>query len=81
MPHGITVNAVGPGVVRAGMTDVSAARAGRRMEEHLWAQAKSIPRGRIGTTRDIARAVLFFTADGADFVTGQVLYVSGGPHG
>ncbi|RAS68610.1 hypothetical protein C8D87_102679 [Lentzea atacamensis] len=43
------MNAVGPGVVWTGMTDVS--------------------------------AVLFFTADDADFVTGQVLYVSGGPHG
>lgn len=80
-PHGITVNAVGPGVVRTGMTDVSAARAGRTMEEHLRIQAQSIPRGRIGTPHDIARAVLFFTADDADFVTGQVIYVSGGPHG
>lgn len=80
-PHGITVNAVGPGVVRTGMTDVSAARAGRTMEDHLRVQAASIPRRRIGTTHDIARAVLFFTADDADFVTGQVLYVSGGPHG
>lgn len=80
-PYGITVNAVGPGVVQTGMTEVSAARAGRTLEEHLRRQAESIPRGRIGTPHDIARAVLFFTADDADFVTGQVLYVSGGPHG
>ena len=80
-PHGITVNAVGPGMVQTAMTEVSAARAGRTLEEHLRVQAKSIPRGRIGTPHDIARAVLFFTADDADFVTGQVIYVSGGPHG
>lgn len=80
-PFGITVNAVGPGVVQTAMTEVSAARAGRTLEEHLRVQARSIPRGRIGTPHDIARAVLFFTADDADFVTGQVLYVSGGPHG
>ncbi|MFC3893230.1 SDR family NAD(P)-dependent oxidoreductase [Lentzea rhizosphaerae] len=80
-PHGITVNAVGPGVVQTAMTVVSAARAGRTLEEHLRVQARSIPRGRIGTPHDIARAVLFFAAEDADFVTGQVLYVSGGPHG
>jgi 3-oxoacyl-[acyl-carrier protein] reductase len=80
-PFGITVNAVGPGMVQTGMTEVSAARAGRTLEEHLRVQAKKIPRGRIGTPHDIARAVLFFAAEDADFVTGQVLYVSGGPHG
>jgi 3-oxoacyl-[acyl-carrier protein] reductase len=80
-PYGITVNAVGPGVVNTAMTKVSAARAGRTLEQHLRVQAQSIPRGRIGTPHDIARAVTFFTADDADFVTGQVLYVSGGPHG
>ncbi|WP_410659595.1 SDR family oxidoreductase [Amycolatopsis sp. lyj-112] len=53
----------------------------RTLEQHLRVQAQSIPRGRIGTPHDIARAVTFFTADDADFVTGQVLYVSGGPHG
>ncbi|MEU7478814.1 SDR family oxidoreductase [Lentzea sp. NPDC042327] len=80
-PHGITVNAVGPGTVRTGMTEVSAARAGRTVDEHLEVVRRSIPVGRIGTPHDIARAVLFFAAEDADFVTGQVLYVSGYPHG
>lgn len=80
-PYGITVNAIGPGVVNTAMTKVSAARAGRTLDEHLQAMAKSIPVGRVGTPYDIARAVLFFAADDADFVTGQILYVSGGPHG
>lgn len=80
-PFGITVNAIGPGVVSTGMTKVSAARAGRTLEEHLEVQARSIPRGRVGTPHDIARAVLFFAAEDADFVTGQVIYISGGPHG
>lgn len=79
--YGITVNAVGPGVVHTKMTEVSAARAGRTLEEHLRVQARSIPRGRVGTPHDIARAVLFFAAEDADFVTGQVIHVSGGPHG
>ncbi|MGA3564168.1 SDR family NAD(P)-dependent oxidoreductase [Melissospora conviva] len=80
-PHGITVNAVGPGVIPTAMTEVSAARAGRSLDEQLAAQAAQIPRGRVGSPHDVARAVQFFIADDADFITGQVLYVSGGPHG
>ncbi|MBC7218496.1 MAG: SDR family oxidoreductase, partial [Candidatus Caldatribacterium sp.] len=37
-----------------------------------------IPVGRLGRPEDIARAVLFFAAEEADYVTGQVLVVSGG---
>jgi len=80
-PHGITVNAVGPGVIPTAMTEVSAARAGRSLDEQLAAQAAQIPRGRVGSPHDVARAVQFFIAEDADFITGQVLYVSGGPHG
>ncbi|GHH37276.1 SDR family NAD(P)-dependent oxidoreductase [Lentzea cavernae] len=80
-PFGITVNAIGPGVVVTEMTKVSAGRAGRTVEEHVEVMRKSIPRGRVGTPHDIARAVLFFAAEDADYVTGQVIYVSGGPHG
>lgn len=79
-PHGITVNAVGPGVIQTAMTEVSAARAGRTLDQHLAAQAALIPCGRVGSPHDVARAVQFFIAEDADFITGQVLYVSGGPH-
>jgi 3-oxoacyl-[acyl-carrier protein] reductase len=40
---GITVNAVGPGMVRTGMTKVTAERAGRTLEQHLELSAKTIP--------------------------------------
>ena len=39
-----------------------------------------IPVGRLGTARDIARAVLFLAADDADFITGSTLSVNGGQH-
>jgi 3-oxoacyl-[acyl-carrier protein] reductase len=78
---GITANAVGPGVVVTGMTEVGARRLGRSLEEHVEALRETVPVGRVGTPADVSRAVAFFTHDDADFVTGQVVYVSGGPHG
>ncbi|WP_285645475.1 SDR family NAD(P)-dependent oxidoreductase [Lentzea sp. NBRC 102530] len=80
-PHGITVNAIGPGVIVTEMTKRSAERRNRSLEEHVEVMRQSIPRGRVGTPHDIARAVLFFAAEDADYVTGQVIYISGGPHG
>ena len=40
--------------------------------------AGSIPIGRIGQPREVARAVMFFSSREADFITGQALYVCGG---
>ena len=77
--RGITVNAIGPGVIQTNMTSVSAQRAGRTLAEHLAHQASNIPVGRVGQPHDIARVVLFFAADDADFITGQTIYFSGGP--
>ena len=42
------------------------------------AYRRAVPIGRLGKPADIAGAVLFFASDDADFVTGQVLSVSGG---
>jgi acetoacetyl-CoA reductase len=39
-----------------------------------------IPRGRLGSTDDIARGVIFLTADEADFITGSTLSINGGQH-
>jgi acetoacetyl-CoA reductase len=39
-----------------------------------------IPRGRLGKAEDIARGVVFLTADDADFVTGSTLSINGGQH-
>ncbi|WP_394615200.1 SDR family NAD(P)-dependent oxidoreductase [Lentzea sp. JNUCC 0626] len=80
-PHGITVNAIGPGVIVTEMTKRSAERRNRTLDDHVEVMRQSIPRGRVGTPHDIARAVLFFAAEDADYVTGQVIYISGGPHG
>ena len=76
---GITVNAVAPGFVATEMTRATAHRIGVSWEEFTRRGADSIPVGRVGEPEDIANAVSFFAADASGFVSGQVLYVAGGP--
>ncbi len=78
---GVTANAVAPGFVVTDMTRATAARVGMEFEEFKAAAAKQIPVGRVGEPADIAHAVSFFVSEAAGFVSGQVLYVTGGPHG
>ena len=71
--HGITVNAVAPGYVDTEMV--------RAVPEAVLEKiVASIPVGRLGRAEDIARAVLFLTADDADFITGSTISVNGGHH-
>lgn len=73
--HGITVNAVAPGPIEA-----------TRMFHEVIPQdspklpriTESIPVRRLGRPADVARAVMFFSAPEAGFVTGQTLFVCGG---
>jgi acetoacetyl-CoA reductase len=69
----ITVNAIAPGYV-----DTEMVRA--VPEDVLQKIIAKIPRGRLGTAEDIARGVVFLTADEADFVTGSTLSINGGQH-
>jgi 3-oxoacyl-[acyl-carrier protein] reductase len=78
---GITVNAVAPGFIVTDMTRSTAERMGVSFEEFMEARAKDTPVRRVGQPQDIAAALLFFASEEAGFVTGQVLYVAGGPRG
>ncbi len=71
--YGITVNAIAPGYV-----DTEMVRA--VPEDVLQKIIAKIPRGRLGTAEDIARGVVFLTADEADFATGSTLSINGGQH-
>ena len=70
-PSGIRVNCVAPGVVHTEMVQVLG-------EETLQDLAEETPLGRLGTPKDIARAVSFLASEHASFITGQVLSVDGG---
>jgi 3-oxoacyl-[acyl-carrier protein] reductase len=67
----ITVNAVAPGYIATDMTrDLN--------EKAKTAMINQIPLGRIGTPEDIAGVVAFLASPAADYMTGQVIHVSGG---
>ncbi|MCQ4046327.1 3-oxoacyl-ACP reductase FabG [Streptantibioticus rubrisoli] len=76
---GVTANAVAPGFIATDMTAATAARVGMDFEAFQKAAASQIPVQRVGQPEDIAGAIAFFTSDQAGFVSGQVLYVAGGP--
>ena len=71
---GVTVNAVCPGPTDTALLQQVADRSPARMD----AIARAVPMKRIGTPADIAPAVVFFASDGAAYITGQALSVSGG---
>ncbi len=75
-PYNITVNSIAPGHILTEMTTMGRTSAevkerGRYFEEHTMLRREGIP-------EDIAKVVLFFASDDANFVTGQVLSVDGG---
>jgi 3-oxoacyl-[acyl-carrier protein] reductase len=77
--YGVTANAIAPGFIATDMTAATAARLGLSFEDFQAAAAKEIPVQRVGQPEDIAAAVSYFVSDAAGFVSGQVLYVAGGP--
>ncbi|HEX5748108.1 MAG TPA: SDR family oxidoreductase [Archangium sp.] len=72
-PHGITVNAVGPGYTH---TDIARHPAGNPALEQDW--IARTPLRRLAVPEDIANAVAFLASDEASYITGQTLYVEGG---
>ncbi|GAA2681570.1 3-oxoacyl-ACP reductase FabG [Streptomyces aculeolatus] len=76
---GVTANAVAPGFIATDMTAQTAARVGMGFDDFQAAAASQIPVRRVGRPDDVAGAIAFFTGEDAGFVSGQVLYVAGGP--
>ena len=72
-PHGIRVNAIGPGFIETPMTAPLRADAARSD----WAM-KLTPMGRYGTPEEVAATALFLASDDASFFTGELLHPSGG---
>jgi len=73
-PHGIRVNAVGPGTI---LTELArtAVLGNREAERKILSRT---PLGRMGEPDEIARVVAFLASDDASYVTGQTIYADGG---
>ncbi|GAA4285234.1 3-oxoacyl-ACP reductase FabG [Brevibacterium daeguense] len=76
---GVTANAIAPGFIETDMTRATAERIGMSFEDFTAGAAKQIPVARTGKPEDIAHAASFLASEGAGFVSGQVIYVAGGP--
>ena len=67
----ILVNAIAPGFITTEMTD-------SLPEELKEAMLKQIPLAKLGQPEDVAKAVVFFASDNANYITGQTLHIDGG---
>ncbi|MBE3000772.1 SDR family oxidoreductase [Nocardiopsis sp. HNM0947] len=76
---GVTCNAVAPGFVETAMTRATAERIGIEFDEMKAFKEAEIPVRRAGQPDDIANTIAFLTGEDAGYVSGQVIYVSGGP--
>jgi 3-oxoacyl-[acyl-carrier protein] reductase len=76
---GVTANAVAPGFIQTDMTRATAERIGVPFEDFIAHTAQQIPVARVGQPDDIAATIAFLVSEEAGFVSGQVIYVAGGP--
>ncbi|MPY97684.1 MAG: SDR family oxidoreductase [Actinophytocola sp.] len=76
---GVTANAIAPGFIETEMTAATAERVGVPFEEFKQGAAAQIPVQRVGQPADIAATASFLVSEEAGFVSGQIIYVAGGP--
>jgi 3-oxoacyl-[acyl-carrier protein] reductase len=78
-PFNVNVNTVAPGFIETRMTRATAERLGVDFHAFKIGAASQIPLRRVGQPEDIATVIAFLCSDESGFVSGQTLYVRGGP--
>ncbi|MFC1939087.1 3-oxoacyl-ACP reductase FabG [Chloroflexota bacterium] len=77
--YNINVNCVAPDFIDTEMTRNAARREGMYLDDFRRFAVAQIPLRRIGTPEDVANVVIFLVCDESSFISGQVIYVRGGP--
>jgi 3-oxoacyl-[acyl-carrier protein] reductase len=80
-PFNVNVNAVAPGFIETRMTQAVAERMGVDWEQFKKDRAAQIPLRRSGKPEDVANVVAFLASDESSYVSGQIIYIAGGPRG
>jgi 3-oxoacyl-[acyl-carrier protein] reductase len=80
-PFNINVNVVAPGYIMTDMMRQMAERMNTTLEALQESMSKGIPLRRLGSTQDIANVVAFLVSDESAYISGQTIYVAGGPVG
>jgi 3-oxoacyl-[acyl-carrier protein] reductase len=75
----VNVNCVAPGFVSTAMTRQTAERLGIPFEDFQQLVAEQVPLQRVAEPEDVAGVIAFLCSDDADYISGQVIYVRGGP--
>jgi 3-oxoacyl-[acyl-carrier protein] reductase len=78
-PFNINVNAVAPGFIETRMTRATAERVGMDYETFKTGVAAQTPLRRVGEPNDVASVIAFLCSDESSYVSGQTIYVRGGP--
>jgi 3-oxoacyl-[acyl-carrier protein] reductase len=78
-PFGVNVNCVAPGFIETAMTRQTAERMGVPFEQFVQAVAEQTPLRRTGKPEDVAGTIAYLCSEDAAYVSGQVIYVAGGP--
>jgi NAD(P)-dependent dehydrogenase (short-subunit alcohol dehydrogenase family) len=77
-PHGVTVNAVAPGIIDTPQLQVDADDAGLTMAEMHERYVQDVPMGRVGRPAEVAEVIAHLASDAAGTITGQIVSVNGG---
>ena len=75
----VNVNCVAPGFISTAMTQQTAERIGMPFEDFQKLGAEHSPLGRVGEPEDVAGVIAFLCSEDASYVSGQVIYIRGGP--
>ena len=78
-PFNVNVNCVAPGFIATAMTQQTAERMGVPFEKFREAVSAEVPLRRVGEPEDVAGVIAYLCSEDASYVSGQVIYVRGGP--